>query len=290
MIDALSKSPGAPSHKLYDDKKQEKMIWAIRESGLGATAFVPGKPRTWEGWEDSAVDPKHLGKYLRDLRKLMEKYEYFGDLYGHFGQACVHTRNNFDLETAEGIRKYRSYIDEAADLCIKYNGSLSGEHGDGQSRAELLPKMFGNELVEAFREFKSIWDPDWKMNPGKVVTPYHPIENLRLGAEFRPWSPKTHFQFPEDEGRLDRAVLRCVGVGKCRRNDGGTMCPSYMATQEEEHSTRGRAHLLFEMFQGREVPDNWRDDAGKEALDLCLSWQGCKRGRPGNLDMGAVKT
>ena len=289
MMDALKQSNLCPSMRRYDDKKDEKRVWKIRESGLGATAFVPGKPRTWEGWEDSAVDPKYLGKYLRDLRKLMEKYGYIGDLYGHFGQACVHTRNNFDLETADGIKKYRSYIDEAADLCIKYNGSLSGEHGDGQSRGELLPKMFGNELIEAFREFKSIWDPDWKMNPGKVVTPYHPVENLRLGAAFQPWSPKTHFKFPEDDGRIDRAVLRCVGVGECRRNDGGTMCPSYMATQEEEHSTRGRAHLLFEMFQGREIPDNWRNDAVKDALDLCLSCKGCKGDCPVNVDMATYK-
>jgi len=289
MMDALKQSSLCPSMRRFDDKKDEKRIWKIRESGLGATAFVPGKPRTWEGWEDSAVDPKHLGKYLRDLRKLLDKYDYVGDLYGHFGQACVHTRNNFDLESAEGIKKYRSYIDEAADLCIKYNGSLSGEHGDGQSRAELLPKMFGNELIEAFREFKSIWDPDWKMNPGKVVTPYHPTENLRLGAEFHPWSPKTHFKFPEDDGRIDRAVLRCVGVGECRRMDGGTMCPSYMATREEEHSTRGRARLLFEMFQGQEIPDNWRNEAVKDALDLCLSCKGCKVDCPVNVDMATYK-
>ncbi len=289
MMDALEQSNLCPSMKLFEDKKDEKRVWKIRESGLGATAFVPGKPRTWEGWEDSAVDPKHLGKYLRELRKLMDKYGYAGDLYGHFGQACVHTRNNFDLESEAGIAKYRAYIDQAADLCIKYNGSLSGEHGDGQSRAELLPKMFGDALIEAFREFKSIWDPDWKMNPGKVVTPYHPTENLRLGAEFKPWTPKTHFQFPEDEGRIDRAVLRCVGVGECRRMDGGTMCPSYMATREEEHSTRGRAHLLFEMFQGKEIPDNWRNRAVKESLDLCISCKGCKGDCPVNVDMATYK-
>jgi Fe-S oxidoreductase/FAD/FMN-containing dehydrogenase len=289
LIDATKRWNDAPSTKLFDDKREEKMVWQIRESGLGATAFVPGKPRTWEGWEDSAVDPKHLGKYLRDLRKLMDKYGYVGDLYGHFGQACVHTRNNFDLESAPGIAKFRAYIDEAADLCVKYGGSLSGEHGDGQSRAELLPKMFGDELVGAFREFKSIWDPEWKMNPGKVVTPYHPIENLRLGAEFRPWSPKTHFQFPEDEGRLDRAVLRCVGVGKCRRMEGGTMCPSFMATREEEHSTRGRARLLFEMFEGREISAGWRNEAVKDALDLCLSCKGCKGDCPVNVDMATYK-
>jgi FAD/FMN-containing dehydrogenase/Fe-S oxidoreductase len=289
MMDALEQSTLVPSMRRFDDKKDEKRIWKIRESSLGATAFVPGKPRTWEGWEDSAVDPKHLGKYLRELRKLMDQYGYDGDLYGHFGQACVHTRNNFDLETAAGIAKYRAYIDEAADLCVKYNGSLSGEHGDGQSRAELLPKMFGEELIKAFREFKSIWDPEWKMNPGKVVTPYHPTENLRLGEDFHPWSPSTFFQFPEDEGRIDRAMLRCVGVGECRRLDGGTMCPSYMATREEVHSTRGRARLLFEMFQGKEIADHWDNEPVKEALDLCISCKGCKSDCPVNVDMATYK-
>src|SRR5207302_11355643 len=182
----------------------------------------------------------------------------------------VHTRNNFDLETADGIKKYRSYIDEAADLCIKYNGSLSGEHGDGQSRAELLPKMFGNELIEAFREFKSIWDPDWKMNPGKIVAPYHIDENLRLGANYHPWDPSTYFKFPDDHGSFAHATLRCVGVGKCRREDGegvqDTMCPSYMVTREEMHSTRGRTHLLWEMLHGDVVQDGWRDEHVKEAL------------------------
>ncbi|HJT17845.1 MAG TPA: FAD-binding and (Fe-S)-binding domain-containing protein, partial [Thermoanaerobaculia bacterium] len=289
MMDALKKSQLCPSMRRYDDKKEEKRIWKIRESGLGATAFVPGKPRTWEGWEDSAVDPKHLGKYLREFRKLLDKYKYTGDLYGHFGQACVHTRIDFDLESAAGVAKYRSFIDEAADLVVKYNGSLSGEHGDGQSRAELLPKMFGDDLIEAFREFKSIWDPDWKMNPGKVVTPYHPTENLRLGANFDPWSPKTHFKYPEDNGSMPYAVMRCVGVGECRRMDGGTMCPSYMVTHEEEHSTRGRAHLLFEMFQGREIPSTWHNEAVKDSLDLCLSCKGCKGDCPVNVDMATYK-
>ncbi len=285
MIDALH----GQSHRKYDDRKQQRHVWEIRESGLGATAFVPGRPRTWEGWEDSAVDPKFLGKYLRELRELMNRYGYIGDLYGHFGQACVHTRNNFDLMSEEGIRKYRAYIDEAADLCVKYNGSLSGEHGDGQSRAVLLPKMYGERLVGAFREFKSLWDPDWKMNPGKVVNPYEPTENLRLGAGYKPWSPKTHFKFPDDDGSIATAMLRCVGVGACRRMDGGTMCPSFMATREEEHSTRGRAHLLFEMFQGEELPASWHNEEVKEALDLCLSCKGCKGDCPVNVDMATYK-
>src|SRR5207302_1881483 len=171
MVDALNKSPKPPAVRLYTDKYQAKKVWEVRESSLGAISHVPGEPLTWEGWEDSAVPPEKLGAYLRDLHKLMNAYTYSGVLYGHFGHACIHTRISFDLESEAGIRKFRSFMEEAADMVVSYGGSLSGEHGDGQSRAELLPKMFGPELMEAFRQFKAIWDPDWKMNPGKVIQP-----------------------------------------------------------------------------------------------------------------------
>lgn len=289
LMEALQRSPNAPSMRLMATKREERMVWAVRESGLGATAHVPGRPPMWEGWEDAAVAPEKLGGYLRDLRKLLERYGYGGDLYGHFGQGCVHTRTNFDLQSAPGIKKFRDFLEEAADLVTSYGGSFSGEHGDGQARAELMPKMFGPELMEAFREFKSIWDPDWKMNPGKVITPYSPTENLRLGASYAPWNPKTHFAYEEDEGRMNHAVLRCVGVGRCRRLDGGTMCPSYQVTREEEHSTRGRAHLLFEMFQGQAIESSWRNEAVKDALDLCLACKGCKGDCPTGVDMATYK-
>jgi FAD/FMN-containing dehydrogenase/Fe-S oxidoreductase len=289
VMEAMKRARVVPSMKLYDDARDEATIWQIREAGLGATANVPGQPLTWEGWEDSAVHPDDVGNYLRDLRKLLDKYHYGCDLYGHFGQGCIHTRIDFDLETEPGIRSFRSFLDEAADLVVSYGGSLSGEHGDGQSKADMLPKMFGPELIEAFREFKAIWDPEWKMNPGKIVTPYHPTENLRLGVDYRPWHPKTYFQFPDDGGRFSRAALRCVGVGDCRRFDTGTMCPSYMVTREEEHSTRGRAHLLFEMFEGEVIPASWKNESVKEALDLCLACKGCKGDCPVNVDMATYK-
>src|SRR5256886_6815251 len=210
LMEALARGPTPPNMRLFNDRQQARKLWDVRESSLGVISHVPGEPLSWEGWEDSAVAPETLGKYLRDLRKLMDGYGYRGVLYGHFGHACVHTRINFDLETGEGIRKYRQFVEEAADLVVSYGGSLSGEHGDGQSRAELLPKMFGTELVQAFREFKAIWDPQWKMNPGKVVEPYRLDEKLRLGPDYRPWQPQTHFRFPEDHGSLARATLRCV--------------------------------------------------------------------------------
>lgn len=289
MMARLKATANAPHMKLYDDKKQEEMVWKVRESGLGATAFVPGEPVTWEGWEDSAVPPDKVGNYLRDLRKLLEKHGYGCALYGHFGQGCIHTRIDFDFRTVEGIRNYRAFIEQATDLVVSYGGSISGEHGDGQSKAEMLPKMFGPELVKAFDEFKAIWDPQNMMNPYKVVDPYPIDENLRLGVDFAPWQPKTHFKFPEDEGHFWHATMRCVGVGKCRRHEEGVMCPSYMVTREEKHSTRGRAHMLFEMLQQEELKEGWKDESVKEALDLCLSCKGCKGECPVNVDMATYK-
>jgi FAD/FMN-containing dehydrogenase/Fe-S oxidoreductase len=288
LIDALRRSPDPPNVKLYSGANA-KRIWEIRESSLGATSHVPGEPLNWEGWEDAAVAPEKLGGYLRDLRKMMADFNYKGSLYGHFGHACVHTRLNFDLQSKEGIGKYRKFVEEAADLVVSYGGSLSGEHGDGQARAELLPKMFGPELMEAFRKFKTAWDPDWKMNPGKLIEPNKLDEDLRLGANYSPWEPKTHFQFPTDHGSLSHAALRCVGVGKCRREEGGVMCPSWRATHDEEHSTRGRAHLLWEMTQGEVIRDGWRSEEVKHSLDLCLACKGCKSDCPVSVDVATYK-
>jgi Fe-S oxidoreductase len=279
---------GLKGLKLYDDPRSEQHIWDVREAGLGATAYVPGKADTYEGWEDSAVPPERLGDYLRALRDLTSRYGYESALYGHYGQGCVHARWNFDLVTADGIATWRRFMDEAADLVLSLGGSLSGEHGDGQSRAELLPKMFGDELVEAFREFKSLWDPDWRMNPGKVVDPRPLTADLRLGSDYDPPEVDTHFAFAADGGSFAHATTRCVGVGKCRRHDGGVMCPSYMATREEMHSTRGRAHLLWTMLNTDELP-RWHSPDVLEALDLCLSCKGCTHECPVDVDMPSLK-
>jgi FAD/FMN-containing dehydrogenase/Fe-S oxidoreductase len=279
---------GLTGIKLYDDPQSEKHIWEVREAGLGATAFLPGQPDTYEGWEDSAVPPERLGEYLRELRKLTRRYGYRSALYGHYGQGCVHARWNFDLVTAEGIATWRRFLEDAAELVLSLGGSISGEHGDGQSRAELLPKMFGEELVEAFREFKAIWDPDWQMNPGKVVDPRPITADLRLGVDYRPPAVETHFGFLADGGSFAHATTRCVGIGKCRRHEGGVMCPSYMVTREEKHSTRGRAHLLWEMLNGDELP-LWRSEDVFEALDLCLACKGCTSECPVNVDMPTLK-
>lgn len=280
-----------PTAQIYTPQEAQR-VWHVRESALGATVFVPGEPHGWEGWEDSAVPVDRLGSYLRDLTVVLERYNYRTPLYGHFGQGCVHMRINFDLETAAGIQKFRSFLDEATDIVLRHGGSLSGEHGDGQARAALLPKMFGAEIMQAFREFKAVWDPTNKMNPGKLIDPvavYQPEENLRLGAGFQLATPATHFQFPADAGSLANATARCVGVGACRKVDSGTMCPSFMATQQEQHSTRGRAHLLWEMLQGELRPEGWHSEAVKDALDLCLSCKACKNECPVNVDVATYK-
>src|SRR5215218_9330253 len=289
MMRALGKGSGAPAMKLYDRQAVEVKLWKMRESGLGATAFVPGEPDAWEGWEDAAVPPEREGEYLRAFQKLLDRYGYHTTKYGHFGDGCIHCRINFDLRTAQGLEKWRSFLDEAADLVVDHGGSLSGEHGDGQSRAELLEKMYGPELLRAFREFKAIWDPEDKMNPGKVVEPYHITDNLKLGADYEPPKVKTHFAYPQDSGSFAHAALRCVGAGKCRDTATGTMCPSYMVTLDEEHSTRGRARVLFEMLRGKTIKNGFKSEEVIDSLDLCLSCKGCKGDCPVQVDMATYK-
>jgi FAD/FMN-containing dehydrogenase/Fe-S oxidoreductase len=288
--------PAALDARVIEDSEQLTKLWHVRESGLGATAFVPGEADSWPGWEDSAVAPERLGAYLRDMNALFQRYGYAPALYGHFGQGLLHCRVQFDLVDAKGIEAYRAFLTEAAVLCTqKHGGSLSGEHGDGQARAELLEIMFGRELVEAFGEFKRIWDPRDKLNPGRVVNPRPFTADLRIGAAYDPAQPQTHFAFQDDRGSFARATLRCVGVGLCRREHVETehdvMCPSFMATREEQHSTRGRAHLLWEMMRGEGSPitGGVRDIHVKRSLDLCLACKGCKSDCPVNVDMATYK-
>ena len=288
LIGQLKQAADPPNMRLYT-KAEARHVWKLRESGPRAAAAAPGMPPEWEGWDDAAVPPEKLGNYLRDIRKLLDEYHYHTSFYGHFGHGCIHMRVSFDLQSEEGIRNYMEFVERAADIVVSYGGSLSGEHGDGQSRAALLPKMFGPELIKAFGEFKSAWDPDNKMNPNKVVNAYLPIENLRLGADYKPNDPKTYFRFPDDDGSLAKAALRCIGLGECRKHDSGSMCPSYMVTLEEEHSTRGRAHMLFEVLQGEVVRDGWKDEHVKKAMDLCLACKACKSECPTNVDVATYK-
>ena len=315
-------------------------VWHVRESALGATVFVPGEPDRWEGWEDAAVPPALLGAYLRRIAALMAEYGYRSPLYGHYGQGCVHMRINFDFRSEHGLRQFREFLDRATDVVLSFGGSLSGEHGDGQARAALLPKMFGPELMQGFREFKALWDPANRMNPGKLIDAvrvYDPVENLRHGppqslqrsgtatghdlSRAERESPKidsgasaparglgypesskregqsippqvleTHFAFAAEHGSFEHATERCVGVGACRNTTGGVMCPSYRATGLEQHSTRGRARLLWEMLAGSLRDEGFQSQAVHEALDLCLSCKACKTECPVQVDMAAYKS
>jgi FAD/FMN-containing dehydrogenase/Fe-S oxidoreductase len=285
---SLKDLPAKTTCRIYDAHEAHR-VWVIRESGLGATAVVPNQPMRWEGWEDAAVDPAQEGSYLRAIDALMREFNYTSPMYGHFGQGCVHMRFNFDFESEAGVLAFREFIDRAADLVVAHGGSLSGEHGDGQARAALLPKMYGPELMQAFREFKQLWDPDNRLNPSNLIDPHQPHEDLRLGADYKPWQPKTHFAYAENDGSFAAATLRCVGVGACRKQDAGAMCPSFMATGEELYSTRGRAHLLWELMQGEVLSDQWKNDQVRESLDLCLSCKACKSECPTSVDMATYK-
>ncbi len=299
LADEFSDKEGVSSHIVKKDADKSG-LWKVREGGLGATARPGGpaetSPDAWPGWEDAAVDPYRLGDYLRDYQALLERYHYENvSVYGHFGQGCVHCRIPFDLVTPAGIDHFRHFLTDAAQLVTRYGGSLSGEHGDGQARGALLGIMFGDDLVEAMRRFRGIWDPSGLMNPGKVVDARPPTSDLRLGAQWSPADPQDlFFRYPDDDGSFQRAVLRCVGVGKCHspQKDGRVMCPSYRATREEEHATRGRSRLLFEMLDGHADPtvgDGWRSKDVLEALDLCLSCKGCRSDCPMHVDMATYK-
>jgi FAD/FMN-containing dehydrogenase/Fe-S oxidoreductase len=281
-----------PSHRLYEDPASESAVWEIRRNSAG-TSRMPvdlGDHGGWPNWEDAAVPPERLGDYLSDYLKLMKRYEYDGVFFGHWGQGCIHCRIDYDLRTPEGVATYRRFMEDAADLVVSYGGSLSGEHGDGHGRAELWPKMFSPELMQAFHEFKRIWDPDNRMNPGKLVDPYPLDMHLREGTSFAPMPLETTFQWPVDGHDFASAVGRCFGIGKCRHLSGGVMCPSFMVTRDEKDSTRGRARLLQEMAESSgPVQDRWRSEAVKESLELCLACKGCKGDCPVKVDVASYK-
>ena len=287
----IASLPVEVEHRLLVSPAEQRGAWAIRESGLGATSLRDDGGHNVEGWEDGAVPPERLGEYLRGTSALWNEYGYSGAWYGHFGQGCVHTRNNFDLHTKAGIQAYRAYVERAADLVVSMGGSLSGEHGDGQARGELLERMYGPELVDAFRQVKAVFDPRGRMNPGKVVDPYPLDEDLRYGPDYSLAKPTVggFFALADDGGSLQHAAERCVGVGRCRRDDAGVMCPSYRATRDEKHSTRGRAKLLVELFQGEVTRRTWRNKEVRDALDLCLACKGCATDCPTHVDMAMYK-
>jgi FAD/FMN-containing dehydrogenase/Fe-S oxidoreductase len=289
LMERFRHRPGPTGARIFADAAEQGAVWLVRESALGASR-IPRTFETWPSFEDAAVHPAKLGAYLRDFARLLDRHGYRCVYFGHYGQGCVHCRINFDLRTHEGLATFKRFLDEGSELVVSYGGSLSGEHGDGQAHAHHLATMFGEELVGGFREFKATWDPGNRMNPGKVIDAYPVDANLRLGPDQPRRSVRTYFRFQEDAGSFAAAAERCFGMGRCRRTEGGTMCPSYMATREEKHSTRGRAHLLFELLRGEVIGrDGWREESVKEALDLCLACKGCKADCPVQVDVATYK-
>jgi FAD/FMN-containing dehydrogenase/Fe-S oxidoreductase len=288
----LGTRKNAPTHKLFEDPADEASVWEARKHGVGSTRMplALGGHTGWPNWEDAAVPPDRLGDYLRDFEKLLARHDFDGVMFGHWGHGCVHCRIDFDLRTRHGVKDYRRFMEEAADLVVSYGGSLSGEHGDGHGRAELWPKMFSPELMRAFDDFKRVWDPDGRMNPHKLVDPYPLDSHLREGADYKQRRLKTTFAYPKDNGSFAEAAGRCFGVGACRHLEGGVMCPSFMVTREEKHSTRGRARLLQEMSRSTgPIKGRWRDEEVKESLDLCLACKGCRGDCPVRVDIATYK-
>ncbi|WP_246430453.1 FAD-binding and (Fe-S)-binding domain-containing protein [Streptomyces rectiverticillatus] len=289
-------APAATGCTVVADAAGQRALWRIRDDAAGTATRLPDGTEAWPGWEDCAVPPARLGAYLRDFRALLRRYGLHGAPYGHFGDGCIHVRIDFGLTRPDGVRRFRDFSGDAAELVVAHGGSLSGEHGDGQARAELLPKMYGPEVVRLFERFKDVWDPDGGLNPGILARPRKLDENLRFDVLPSRRVPVV-FAYPGDgEGGGDfaGAVRRCVGVAKCRETEvvpggAGVMCPSYRVTGEEQHSTRGRARLLHEMLAGEVVTDGWRSEEVREALDLCLACKGCRSDCPVGVDMATYK-
>jgi FAD/FMN-containing dehydrogenase/Fe-S oxidoreductase len=277
-------------HDVYTSSAEQRALWRLREEGSGISTRMADGTEAWPGWEDTAVPPERLGTYLREFRALLDRHGLRGLTYGHFGEGCIHIRIDWDLVSPDGVAAYRRFIEEGADLVARHGGTLSGEHGDGQVRAELLPRMYSPEMIALFARFKAIWDPDDRMNPGMIVRPYRIDENLRFAA-VKPLPIATEFAYPHDGGDFAQAMRRCVGVAKCRNHgvDNAVMCPSFRVTGEERHSTRGRARLLYEMLAGEVITDGWRSTEVRDALDLCLSCKGCASDCPVNVDMATYK-
>ncbi len=282
--------PYATAAVVVSEPARMKALWRIREDGAGILTRLPGGDEAWPGWEDAAVPPERFGAYLREFDALLTGHGRRGVYYGHFGDGCLHVRIDFDLATRPGVANFRAFLEDAADLAVAHGGSLSGEHGDGVARAELLPRMYPSEIIAAFEEFKGVWDPDGRLNPDRVVRPAKLDDDLRVFVGMPSLRDAPVLAFAHDRGSFARATRRCLGVGKCVTAHGGVMCPSWRATGEEMHSTRGRARLLFEMANGQVVRGGWRSDEVAEALDLCLSCKGCKRDCPVGVDMAAYKT
>ncbi|KOU77104.1 FAD-linked oxidase [Streptomyces sp. MMG1533] len=289
LLDVLRAQGRMTGGRVVQSPAERRSLWRVREDGAGLAARLVDGGESWPGWEDAAVAPEDLAAYLRDFRKLLASHGLTGVLYGHFGAGCVHVRIDFDLATDAGRAATRRFLGEAAALVVSHGGSLSGEHGDGRARGELLAVMYSHRMIQTFAAFKEIFDPEGLLNPGVIVAPARLDADLALHTPADVLPVESLFSFPHDEDGFAGAVGRCVGVGRCRSDAGGVMCPSYRATGDETDSTRGRARLLQEMVRGDLVQDGWRSTEVRDALDLCLSCKACSSDCPVGVDMATYK-
>ncbi|MFF7486934.1 FAD-binding and (Fe-S)-binding domain-containing protein [Streptomyces luteogriseus] len=286
LLNTLEAQGRLTGGRVVESPAERRSLWRVREDGAGLAARLVDGGESWPGWEDAAVAPENLAAYLRGFRKLLAAHDLTGVLYGHFGAGCVHVRIDFDMATDAGRGVMWQFLTEAAALVVEHGGTLSGEHGDGRARGELLEVMYSHRMIAAFAAFKQVFDPEGLLNPGVIVDPA-PLD-ADLAVRELPLL-ETTFGFPHDEDGFAGAVRRCVGVGRCRSDAGGVMCPSYRATGEENDSTRGRARMLQEMVRGEGVTDGWRSTEVRDALDLCLSCKACSGDCPVGVDMATYK-
>jgi Fe-S oxidoreductase len=282
---------GCADSMLVEDMALADALWRIREDGSGLVARTPEGEQAHAGWEDAAVPPERLGAYLREFEALLGEYGLYGVPYGHFGDGCIHVRIDFPFGRAGGTRVFRGFLNEAAALAARHGGTMSGEHGDGRARGELLPHMYSAEALALCSAVKDVFDPDDVLNPGIIVRPA-PVDADLRAVQTVPLNRGLGLAYRDDRGDLSRAVHRCTGVGKCRADNtaaGGVMCPSYLATREEKDSTRGRARVLQEVVSGKLGPDGWKSEALHDVLDLCLSCKGCASDCPTGVDMASYK-
>jgi FAD/FMN-containing dehydrogenase/Fe-S oxidoreductase len=290
VISDLQGSDLAVTSSLVTDAGAQAVLWRCRREAAGLATRRSDGAEAWGGWEDAAVPPERLGTYLRELEEILAAHHLSGASYGHFGEGCMHMRMDFDLLSERGLAHYRSFVEQAADLVVRLGGSVSGEHGDGRARSELLARMYGEDVVAIFQEVKTLWDPAAVLNPHIIADPAPLDASMRHRGHAKDADLATEFSYPQDAGSFAQAQRRCVGVGKCRQTSGGVMCPSYQVTRAEKDSTRGRAHLLWEMLEGDVITDGWRSQEVAGALDLCLSCKGCLSDCPVNVDMATYKS
>ena len=286
--DVVTRAPGAVCTRATAPADQER-IWTLREASLGLSMAIKGDAKSISFVEDTAVAPEKLRDYIERFLAIVRRHGTTAGIYAHASVGCLHVRPVVNMKTAAGVQQFEAIANDIAELVLEYGGALSGEHGDGLVRGPFMARMFGPELYDAFRTVKQTFDPDGLFNPGKIVDSPPLTANLRYGSDYVTADPPTYFDHSE-HGGFGRAVEMCSGVGACRKTLSGTMCPSYMATRDETHSTRGRANVLRHAMQGRLDEMGLGDDGVYRVLDLCLECRACKTECPVGVDVARFKS